>query len=100
MNKFEVAIPVPATPGAAARPIDGPRWVPGAKAHDTEQTDGRGVKWDAVGVQQGGRVILWRSRDGKRDARTEATPAMPGYPSDEAVAAAARARRKVGAGWR
>ncbi len=50
----DVAIPIPATPGAAARAVDGPRWVPSARELETEQTDGRGVRWWVESVEAGG----------------------------------------------
>jgi hypothetical protein len=89
----DVAVPIPATPGAASRAVDGPRWVPSARELETEQTDGRGVRWWVESVEVGGRVLHWRGPLG-REARTEATPAMPGYPSDAAVIEAERERRQ------
>jgi hypothetical protein len=73
--------------------------VPGAIPWHTQQTDGRGVTWKVVAVEQGGRVLHWVA-DGMRNARTECTPAHPQYPSDADVLAADRAakRARVAAG--
>jgi hypothetical protein len=96
-----VDIPIPATPGARAAAVDGPRWVPGAVPYDTRQTDGRGVTWEAVGLEQGGRVIRWRSRDGARAAVTTAVEGHPHYPSDaEVLETQRRDRRAEQLGWR
>jgi hypothetical protein len=91
----DVAIPIPATPGAASRPIDGPAWRAGAVPHDTRQADGRGVLWVVARVEQGGRVLHWVSWDMRRRATTTATPAMPGYPGDDSVVAATRQARRA-----
>jgi len=88
----EVAIPIPTT-DPRPLPPDGPRWVPGGAVY-VSQTDGRGVKWEICRVEAGGRVLHWQSWDGTRKARTEATPAMAGYPSDADVLAWTRAQRK------
>lgn len=93
MNDLPFTAPEP-------RPIDGPRWVAGAvelnSEHlSTEQIDARGKLWWVEKIEQGGRVIHWRAVGG-RLARTEAAPGHPQYPSDEAVLAWTRQRRREG----
>lgn len=73
-------------------PPDGPRWVRDAVEY-TPQTDGRGNSWYVHKVEDGGRVLQWRSTDNLRGARTEITPDHPDYPSDAAVIEWKRAER-------
>jgi hypothetical protein len=65
MSAPEVLVPLPATPGAAARPIDGPCWMRGARALETEMVDGRGVRWWVESVEAGGRILHWRGDGGR-----------------------------------
>lgn len=89
----DVAIPIPAT-APEGRPIDGPRWVPGARALETEQTVGRGVRWWVESVAAGGRILHWRGDGGRRKARTEIAADHPDAPSEAAALAAERERRR------
>lgn len=89
-----VDIPIPATPGAASRAVDGPRWVPNAVLGDT-QTDGRGVRWVVDAVQQGGRVLVWFAWVGRRTATTTVVEGHPDYPSDAAMIEVERERRRA-----
>jgi hypothetical protein len=86
MSAPEVLVPLPTTPGAAARPIDGPRWVLGARALETEMVDGRGVRWWVESVEAGD--------GGRRKARTEIAADHPDAPSEAAVLAAERERAR------
>lgn len=84
----------------AYRAPDGPHWMPRAQVGDP-QNDGRGVRWVITAVEQGGRVLRWRSWGDARVTVTEATPTHPDYPTDADVLAATRAdRRAERARWR
>lgn len=80
-------------------PPDGPRWLKDAWI-GMPQTDGRGVRWEVVQIEQGGRVLHWRSSNWSRKARTEVVASHPHYPNDSEVLAAERAVRKERARWR
>jgi predicted nucleic acid-binding Zn ribbon protein len=94
MSAPEVLVPLPATPGAAARPIDGPCWMRGARALETEMVDGRGVRWWVESVEAGGRILHWRGDGGRRKARTEIAADHPDAPSEAAVLAVERERAR------
>lgn len=81
------------------RAPDGPHWVKDAEP-GLQCRDGRGVVWQVIAVEQGGRVLRWVSSDWTRRATTEAAPTHPDYPSDAAVLAANRAEKKRQAQWR
>lgn len=66
-------------PSGASKPRPGPWWVAGARA--PERHTFAGELWTVTKVRQNGRVIYWRSADG-RGACTEITPTHPDYPKD------------------
>jgi hypothetical protein len=69
--------------------------VKGAR-RGTGQTDGRGVIWTVIRVEQGGRVLHWMSAETPaRDAKTTITADHPDYPSDDEVRAYERAQRNA-----
>lgn len=91
---------MPSTPDAPAAAQDGPRWLRGAWV-GMPQTDGRGVRWELDRIEEGGRVLHWRSWGDSRKATTTVVPGHPDYPSDAAVLAWQRdERRRERAEWR
>ncbi len=68
----------------------GPKWQPTKRGDEylIRQADSNGVVWDLVGRKDCGRTLQWLSRETPScSATTTATPAHPGYPTDDAVAA-------------
>lgn len=94
----EVAIPVPSTSGAPSAAPDGPRWIAFGMVGE-QQTDGRGIRWELVRVEAGGRVLHWQSSGLGRVARTEIVPGHPEYPSDAAVLAWQRDEKRRARLW-
>lgn len=78
--------------------MTGPKWQPTRRFGDVyvvTQSDSNGVVWMLMAREQGGRVLRWASaQTPSRNATTSIMPAHPQYPSDEVVAAEARAAQR------
>jgi hypothetical protein len=72
--------------------MTGPSWYKNALVGE-HQFAGKQF-WRVEQVLNGGRVLEWRGADG-RSARSEATAAHPDYPTDNAVLAADRAKKRA-----